>query len=83
LSSLKKLERLRSVYRFEVKRKWVSENLAKEIKTPVVEDNPTLPLTDDEMTRILVAGKKSKRYRSNDTYAFILMIGIRVFVFPT
>jgi len=81
LSSLKKLERLRSMYRFAVKRRWVAENLAKEIKTPVVADNPTLPFTDDEMKRILVAAKKSKRYRSNDTYAFILMMrysGLRI-----
>lgn len=81
LSSLKKLERLRSVYRFAVKRKWVSENLAKEIKTPVVADNPTLPFTDDEMTRILVAAKKSKRYHNNETYAFILLMrysGLRI-----
>ena len=44
-------------------------------------DNPTLPFTDDEMTRILTAAKKSKRYRSNDTYAFILMMrysGLRI-----
>jgi Phage integrase, N-terminal SAM-like domain len=60
LSSLKKLERLRSVYRFAVKRKWVTENLAKEIKTRVVEDNPTLAFSDDQMTKILEAAKKSK-----------------------
>jgi site-specific recombinase XerD len=69
------------VYRFAVKRKWVNDNLAKEIKTPVVPDNPTLPFSDDEMTKILAAAKKSKRYRNIETYAFILMMryaGLRI-----
>jgi integrase/recombinase XerD len=81
LSSLKKLERLRSVYRFAVKRKWVTENLAKEIKTPVVPDNPTLPFTDEEMKRILAAAKQSKRYAANSVYVFILVMrysGLRI-----
>ena len=81
LSSLKKLERLRSVYRFAFKRGWVSGNLAKEIKTPIVPDNPTLPFTDDEMKRILGAANKSTRYRHHDLCALILLMrysGLRI-----
>jgi integrase/recombinase XerD len=81
LSSSKKLERLRSIYRFAVKRKWVKENLAADIKTPKVPDNPTLPFSDDEMKGILKAAKASTRYASQATHAFILLMrysGLRI-----
>jgi site-specific recombinase XerD len=81
LSSSKKLERLRSIYRFALKRKWVKENLAAEIKTPKVPDNPTLPFSDDEMKAILSAAKQSKRFAAEATYAFILLMrysGLRI-----
>jgi site-specific recombinase XerD len=81
LSSKLKLARLRTVYDFAVKRKWVEHNLAKDIELPRVRDNPTLPFTDDEMTRILTAAKKSRRYRHREVYAFIVLMrysGLRI-----
>jgi integrase/recombinase XerD len=81
LSSSKKLERLRSIYKFAMKRKWVKENLAEEIKTPKVPDNPTLPFSDEEMAAILASAKASKRYAAPATYALILLMrysGLRI-----
>jgi integrase/recombinase XerD len=54
-SSAKKLERLRSFLRFAVKRKWVSENYAADLKSPKITLRPTMPYTREEMKRILTA----------------------------
>ncbi len=54
-SSAKKLERLRSFLRFAVKRKWVSENYAADLKSPKITLRPTMPYTREEMKRILAA----------------------------
>jgi integrase/recombinase XerD len=81
LSASKKLERLRSMFRFALKRKWVAENLALDLKRPKVPDNPTLPFSDAEMKAILHAAKNSTRYAAESTYAFILMMrysGLRI-----
>jgi integrase len=51
----KKLERLRSFFRFAQKRKWVSENPASDLKAPKITLCPTLPYTQKEMLRILAA----------------------------
>lgn len=42
-SSAKKLERLRAFFSFAQKRKWVSENSAKELKAPKITLCPTMP----------------------------------------
>lgn len=55
LAALKKLERLRTFFRFALGSKWVSENPTTEIKNPKVSARPTLPFTHDEMIRILRA----------------------------
>jgi integrase/recombinase XerD len=55
LSASKKLERLRSVLKFAVKRKWIDENHALHLKAPKVKQNPTLPFSDAEMEKILKA----------------------------
>ena len=55
LSSLKKLERLRTFFGFALKRKWVSDNPALELKAPKVQIRPTMPFTHDEMADILAA----------------------------
>lgn len=81
LSGSKKLERLRSMFRFAVKRKWVTENLALDLKRPKVPDNPTLPFSEDEMKAIVRAAKASTRFAAQHTYAFILMMrysGLRI-----
>jgi integrase len=58
LSSLKKLERMRTFFNFAVRRKWVSDNPALELKAPKVQLRPTLPFTHDEMVKILAAIEK-------------------------
>jgi len=57
LAALKKLERLRAFYRFAISNKWVENNMAKELKNPIVEDRQTLPYSHDEMFRILTAAE--------------------------
>jgi integrase/recombinase XerD len=55
LAAQKKLERLRSFFRFSVQNGWISVNPASEIKSPKVTVRPTLPFSRDEMMRILTA----------------------------
>jgi integrase/recombinase XerD len=55
LAAQKKLERLRSFFRFSLQNGWISVNPASEIKSPKVTTRPTLPFTRDEMMRILTA----------------------------
>jgi integrase/recombinase XerD len=81
LSSSKKLERLRSVYRFAVDRGWVETNYALKLKPPKVKDAPTLPFDDDEMDAIFKAAKKSNRFAADSVHAFILTMrysGLRI-----
>ncbi|HEX4004138.1 MAG TPA: tyrosine-type recombinase/integrase [Candidatus Acidoferrales bacterium] len=54
-SSAKKLERLRSFLRFALRRKWILENYAADLKAPKVVLRPTMPFTREEMKRILGA----------------------------
>jgi integrase/recombinase XerD len=54
-TSAKKLERLRSFFDFALKRKWVPDNPATELKPPKITLCPTLPFTREEMRRIVAA----------------------------
>ena len=49
------LERLRALFRFAHDAKWIEDNPAKKLKTPRVEETPTVPFSKDEMTRIIKA----------------------------
>lgn len=51
----KKLERLRAFFRFAHDRQWIETNPATRIKLPKVSLRPTMPLTHDEMVKILAA----------------------------
>lgn len=51
----KKVERLRALFSFAVDRKWIEENPAKAIKLPKVSICPTMPLTHEDMVKILAA----------------------------
>jgi integrase/recombinase XerD len=51
----KKLERLRAFFRFAHDRQWVESNPATRIKLPKVSIRPTMPLTRDELVKILTA----------------------------
>ena len=54
-TQLKKIERLRSFFRFYLDAGWIEKNPAKALKPPQPEPNPTLPFTEEEMSRILKA----------------------------
>jgi site-specific recombinase XerD len=54
-TSAKKLERLRLFFDFALKRKWVPDNPATELKAPKITLCPTLPFTREEMRRIVAA----------------------------
>jgi integrase/recombinase XerD len=53
ISALKKLERLRSFFKFCVDSGWLKDNPAKLLKSPIVTDPPTLPFTDAEVEKII------------------------------
>jgi site-specific recombinase XerD len=55
LSALKKLELLRTFYRFALENGWVLENWAKKIRNPKVDPHVTMPLSPDEIIRTLRA----------------------------
>jgi site-specific recombinase XerD len=55
LTRSKKLERLRSFFRFAEESDWVDENPARKLKGPKVPLRPTLPFTREEMVKILGA----------------------------
>lgn len=55
MSASKKLERLRSVLKFALRRKWVKENGAEELDSPKLKPAPTLPFSEKEMEAILEA----------------------------
>jgi site-specific recombinase XerD len=77
LSSSKKLERLRTTLKFAVRRKWIKENAAKDLDSPIVKPTPTMPFAADQMTRILKAAKKIDAR----VHAFILVMrhaGLRI-----
>jgi integrase len=53
----KRLEMLRSFFRFCVDSGWIEKNPAKTIKLPVVRFVPTLPYTKEQMKKILAAAE--------------------------
>src|SRR5277367_3307147 len=75
LTASKKLERLRSVLKFALRRKWITENPALELDAPKVREKATLPFNEEEMKKILTAVKDPR------VHAFILAMrysGLRI-----
>jgi site-specific recombinase XerC len=75
LSASKKLERLRSILKFALRRKWINENPATDLDPPKIKPIPTLPFTADEMQRILKAATDPR------VHTFILVMrysGLRI-----
>ena len=64
LSSVKKLERLRTFLGFALERKWIAENPALKLKAPKVQLRPTLPFIHQEMVSILTAIETYRRDRA-------------------
>jgi site-specific recombinase XerD len=71
LTATKKLERLRSIYKFAVQRKMIDENFALALVGPKVKPSPTLPFIKEGMTQILKAADSDKV--DPRAKAFILM----------
>jgi integrase/recombinase XerD len=61
LSSAKKTERLRSLFKYAIERDWIKNNPAHRLKIAKPKETPTLPFTDDEMTRIIKAAEDDQR----------------------
>jgi integrase/recombinase XerD len=55
ISSKKKLERLRSFFRFGVQANWIKENPVLSMRSPRLTAPPTLPFSQEEMEKILWA----------------------------
>jgi integrase/recombinase XerD len=75
LSASKKLERLRSLLKFALRRKWIKQNAAEDLDSPKLKPNPTLPFPEDEITRILEAATDQR------VHAFIQVMlnsGLRI-----
>jgi integrase/recombinase XerD len=84
-SSLKKLERLRAFFGFALRRKWVGENPASDIKAPRVPLRPTLPFTREEVIKTLAAleayGESAGLKNAQRLRAFVLVLrysGLRI-----
>jgi integrase/recombinase XerD len=80
LYATKNLERLRAFFRYCQKDDWIKKNPAVEVKAPQLNDDPTLPFTDEEMKRILGA---CNQYPGNKDRikAFVLVMrysGLRI-----
>lgn len=58
LSARQRLEYLRSFFRFCQDSGWVDRNPAMAVKSSKVEQTPTLPFSDDEVERVLIASRK-------------------------
>ncbi|HXN23346.1 MAG TPA: tyrosine-type recombinase/integrase [Candidatus Dormibacteraeota bacterium] len=88
LAGLKKLERLRTFFRFARENGWVADNPALAIKGPRVTLKPTLPFSQDEMIRILAAATKKiesvhveRRNKARRVRALVLLLrysGLRI-----
>ena len=75
LSASKKLERLRSVLKFALRRKWVKENAAVELDLPKLKPTPTLPFPDGEYAEIL---KVATDVRTNTFIQTMRNSGLRI-----
>ncbi len=77
VSARKKLERLRTFFRFCIDSGWARDNLAKRIKAPIVRPMPTLPFTDRDIEKILWA---TEIYPNKGIYGFESGKRVRAFV---
>jgi integrase/recombinase XerD len=57
VTTQKRLEMLRSFFRFCVDSCWIDRNPAKAVRLPVIKGRPTLPFSESEMERILWASE--------------------------
>lgn len=81
----KTLERMRTFFRFGLKRKWIAENPADDLKAPRIPQHPTLPYPKEEMQKILAAidqyAKRAGIPNAQLLLAFVLLLrysGMRI-----
>jgi integrase len=80
LTVVKKLGRLRALFRFAQESGWIDENPTTKLKSPTVKQTPTMPFTQDEMVQILAACDRYKGNR-NRIRALVLLLrysGLRI-----
>ena len=75
LSAGNKIARLRSIFKFAVRRGFVERNVAEDMTTPGVKPSPTLPFTDKEMDAIFEAAKDK---RTNAFISVMRYSGLRI-----
>jgi integrase/recombinase XerD len=72
------LERLRSVLKFALRRKWVKENAADELDSPKLKPNPKLPFPADEYASILEAALIAPDARTHTFIQTMRHSGLRI-----
>ena len=77
VTSAKKLERLRSFFRFCGALKWIEENPAAMLRTPKFQKRPTLPFTEEEWQATLAA---VDRYPTRNSFGIDNRGRLRAFV---
>jgi len=70
----KTIERLRAFFKFCVENDWLKKSPAQSIKTPQVRDNPTLPLSDAEVAKLMA----HMEHRTQVFFRVLLQSGIRI-----
>ena len=84
ITASKKLERLRTFFRFCMESGWIGNNPARLLKAPKVKPKPTMPFSDEEMEKIFWATEiyhDRPRGRRNQVRAFVLILrhaGLRI-----
>ena len=84
ISASKKLERVRTFFRFCMESGWIGSNPARVLKAPKVKPTPTLPFSDEEMEKILWATEiypDRPKGRRDQVKAFVLILrhaGLRI-----
>jgi site-specific recombinase XerD len=77
ISSQKKIERMRSFFKFCAERKWTDENPAKILKAPKLKFSPTLPFSDDDILKVRQAIEvypDRPKGRREQVRAFVLVL---------
>lgn len=84
LSAAKKIERMRTFFRFCVGRGWCSGNPASFLRPPKISQSPTLPFSDEDLEKIhkaLDAYPDRPKGRQDQVRAFVLLLehsGLRI-----
>jgi integrase/recombinase XerD len=73
-TNAKELARLRAFFSFAVSRDWLPKNPARSLTMPSVPDNPTLPFTDSEVSKLFAHAD----FRTTLFFRVLLHSGLRI-----